>query len=955
MKHYEISINKLINLDYYKNLEKIFKCQICTNLIYNPTDCEKCGNSFCYFCITNKSCPFQCKNSLNKIKQSSQGIKFLFSSLILKCLFSENCKEEIPYEEIYIHEFNCQYKLIPCQFCSIQIKRNEMENHIEIDCLGSHTKDKKINISNQVKLNVNINIPQIIKQTELERNHLTRETNKLKNEINFNVDNLFKNIVRKKKESKDSRELKEKKLISDKSLFKIENVNEISMCSEHKYVMSKFLPYDNNTTQKSHSNYENLLTPIVTLIPEIKTDVDLNKIKIEEIFCLIKEIIKLLSNKDSDSDFAKISLNYTNEFSLYNEKILKSISQKDENTNSFLVKKMKDVIEKLLNELSDIIKSNFIELKDLNSKAIIKSEIMLKRSKFNSPNISQDISIKDTDASIPESKNISSGSININQTEIISEINKIKSYLVVELSNIKESIKIKTFEASSQVDKFIQLSNIHEKSPDNFKINQQQIPLSSISDSYKIKESLRHLDKKISDLLLFNESKFKDIITSCLKELHNLKWCQECEKVDYFYGFLECEICKNTNCKNCVLLCKSCKKLYCKTCLICPKCDNFSCLNCRESCITCLSINISTKYCSSCLNSCLKCKSKICKVCTKNCFNCKNPMCESCSRSCDLCQVSCCIKCGKFTQFTQCYSCKSTVCKNCIQNCNICDLEVCKKCIFKCKICKREGCGKNLISCFSCKSPYCNKCSNEKKHIHCKMCNSNFCEICQISDLVKCLKCPDKFCRKCYTVCRKCKGSYCLDCKSRCDNCKDITCIPCSYQCACEKYNFCEKCLFDVNPICSHDCVFFINERPFFSTSKTRSILSLPQKFEAKFYIEKMHSKSFLIGITDNCSYEEDSIMLIDNVWLYKPFSGEKYSTENGIQTYMKPAKEKDYIIIIRNNEEIFFRVNYDPPIFAFKLNEKSTQYHNKEFYFYLENDSPLETTKIVFVYIRKI
>jgi hypothetical protein len=202
--------------------------------------------------------------------------------LIIGCLFSDNCKEEIPYDEIYIHEVNCQYKQIPCNFCSDKIRRKEMEKHLAIDCLGSDKNDKIINISNQVKVNVNINIPQLIKQTEFERSQLTRETNKLKNEINFNVDNLFKNILRRKKESKDSRDLKEKKLGSDKSLYKVENVNEISVCSENKNLTSKFIQNE-NINEKSQIMDDNLLTPLSPLIPEIKNYLDLNKTKIEEI------------------------------------------------------------------------------------------------------------------------------------------------------------------------------------------------------------------------------------------------------------------------------------------------------------------------------------------------------------------------------------------------------------------------------------------------------------------------------------------------------------------------------------------------------------------------------------------------------------------------------------------------------------------------------------------------
>ena len=68
-----------------------------------------------------------------------------------------------------------------------------------------------------------------------------------------------------------------------------------------------------------------------------------------------------------------------------------------------------------------------------------------------------------------------------------------------------------------------------------------------------------------------------------MKTMFNIKWCNDCEKIDYFYGFLPCFICKKDNCKQCIILCTQCKHLICKKCGICPKCGKNICLNCRES------------------------------------------------------------------------------------------------------------------------------------------------------------------------------------------------------------------------------------------------------------------------------------------------------------------------------------------------------------------------------------
>ena len=68
-----------------------------------------------------------------------------------------------------------------------------------------------------------------------------------------------------------------------------------------------------------------------------------------------------------------------------------------------------------------------------------------------------------------------------------------------------------------------------------------------------------------------------------MTSMFSLKWCNQCEKVDYFYGFLPCYICNKDNCKNCIILCSQCKHLTCKTCGLCPKCLKKICINCRQN------------------------------------------------------------------------------------------------------------------------------------------------------------------------------------------------------------------------------------------------------------------------------------------------------------------------------------------------------------------------------------
>lgn len=127
----------------------------------------------------------------------------------------------------------------------------------------------------------------------------------------------------------------------------------------------------------------------------------------------------------------------------------------------------------------------------------------------------------------------------------------------------------------------------------------------------------------------------------------------------------------------------------------------------------------------------------------------------------------------------------------------------------------------------------------------------------------------------------------------------------------------------------------------------------MPDNFEAKLFLEVIDSKNILIGLTNNDRWEDDSLQFVDDIWVLKPLTGEKYSSKKGIEQYLKtPAKEKDFILITKIKDEIFFRINYDLTRIAYKL-EKN--FKNNLFYIYLENEQTLSRTRINFVYVRKI
>jgi hypothetical protein len=46
-----IPLSRVVDLNKHEKVLSILKCKICLNILLNPYDCSKCGNTFCYKCI----------------------------------------------------------------------------------------------------------------------------------------------------------------------------------------------------------------------------------------------------------------------------------------------------------------------------------------------------------------------------------------------------------------------------------------------------------------------------------------------------------------------------------------------------------------------------------------------------------------------------------------------------------------------------------------------------------------------------------------------------------------------------------------------------------------------------------------------------------------------------------------------------------------------------------------
>lgn len=147
-----IHIDRLINKETYKNFDELIKCKICFDILVNPFDCEKCGNTFCHDCAQNfikdsKPCPL-CNNPDNQeniidskieftIKSSSLAITSFLSSLKFYCLNKEiGCSEKISYLNVLDHDKECTFSFSKCPNirCGKLVRRQDLEKHIRKEC-----------------------------------------------------------------------------------------------------------------------------------------------------------------------------------------------------------------------------------------------------------------------------------------------------------------------------------------------------------------------------------------------------------------------------------------------------------------------------------------------------------------------------------------------------------------------------------------------------------------------------------------------------------------------------------------------------------------------------------------------------------------------------------------------------------------------------------------------------
>jgi hypothetical protein len=273
-----IHIDRLVNKETYKNFDELIKCKICFDILVNPFDCEKCGNTFCHDCAVNfikdsKPCPL-CNNKDHPetatnnqleftIKASSLAITSFLSSLKFYCLNKEiGCSEKISYLNVLDHDKECtfsfskcpnircsklvrrqglekhirkecEYSLFRCENCNLDFNRNEYIEHIENCKVVESVFDTKQPILDQEKNDQQTSQFKYDSYTDIDLKNLSN-SNFMKmllfhfGKMNFEMDKKFSNIHSEMKSIKDEMI----KFQSDNLVF-IENINnEIEVLNE---------------------------------------------------------------------------------------------------------------------------------------------------------------------------------------------------------------------------------------------------------------------------------------------------------------------------------------------------------------------------------------------------------------------------------------------------------------------------------------------------------------------------------------------------------------------------------------------------------------------------------------------------------------------------------------------------------------------------------------------------
>ena len=330
-----INPERVINKEYLNPLKDILTCPLCHKIIIKPTDCEKCGHSFCYNCISTKECPFKCKEKI--LKSSSMGIKKMLNKLIFKCE-NQGCKKIIPYLNVNEHDSTCDFLIITCpnEECGKKLPMKDFEEHIKKECKYAFKQCKYCkyqfpkNIINEHEVNcskINLSIKGD-KSVDLEQ----IDPNQYLGVLSMNISKILR----------DSNAAKS--FIGNENRYF--NLNESEISKDNVFINDDFKNQINeeiNTNVKSNLNiFEKNIENLNENVSEIKTLVTSLKTVNENIVSESnKTISKIIDNEEKEIIKEIINGNYT-----YLENLLNKMEKNVKNS----LKKLNINISKILNE-----------------------------------------------------------------------------------------------------------------------------------------------------------------------------------------------------------------------------------------------------------------------------------------------------------------------------------------------------------------------------------------------------------------------------------------------------------------------------------------------------------------------------------------------------------------------------------------------------------------------------
>ena len=349
IKIYGIDPKRVLNTEYLESLGDFYKCNICFNVMVNPTDCELCGHSYCNDCISKLKCPFGCKSK--NLKPSSMGIRNLLDKLIFKCL-NEGCNEKIPYSNVRQHDQSCEFAKITCpsQNCGIQLPKKDMEYHIKNECKFSFVTCKYCGYEfpkNKINEHENIccNVYQSLNgESSVDLSKM--DTNKYLEALSLNIskivkDNKNKSFVGNEQITQENLESTLENIIQKKGINT--SINNVSNGNEDNIII--------NNEDLKNSIKDGIKENLKTSLKDFEKNIG----NLNESVSEVKNLFTQIQNKSENIINQNINKNDNNEL---NKEMIDKMSNYIKNLIDTTEKNIKNAINELNNEIISQLKTS---------------------------------------------------------------------------------------------------------------------------------------------------------------------------------------------------------------------------------------------------------------------------------------------------------------------------------------------------------------------------------------------------------------------------------------------------------------------------------------------------------------------------------------------------------------------------------------------------------------------